>query len=434
LLLLDCDKRKKKNIRSMTTSLVLSRVSKPVLTSLLDARRRTMFVDVAGSVATSQKLIPTSEVVAAAQELITSGDALSTSDNVPIIYDVLRVKGRHPVFYAQHMQRFLNSLCSFAERQSIAGAAELMSTSGSYCKSVDDVVAEDAARWPDWFRRFDSAVRDVIAAQPEDDVEQNVKVIAWLEEAERDASTPAATASHPASRLSIAAFFITSTYPPSLWYEPGGGTHVALLYHAARSNPNAKIVQAPLRLRAAEQQKRLGAFESLLVHGPEDQFKVPEGSRSNLLCVIVTKDNGVSVVGSLDKDILVGVTLSALRQRVGAYHRATPPTSTQDEVLRFEWEQRDVVLADVLNARSLVMLGTSVGVLPISTVTVFERGLADGRSDEAVFRQYVQDNQCDDVAVEVNGETGVGFIKKPSTTDPVVRLLVDLYRDARLGK
>lgn len=406
-----------------------------------------MLLDIVGSspsattAPTTSALQSTSDVLRDVQGIL-DRDVNTAADDVSIIYDVIRVNGRRPQFYAQHMQRFLNSLCSFAERQKMVGAAELMSTASSYCKDVDNVEVGDMDKWPHWFHRFDHAVRDVIAAQPEDNIEQNVKVIAWLGDRKENTMEnvalgtnilPLGEVPHPSSRFSIAAFFITSTYPPVAWYEAGGGTHVALLYHAARSNPNAKIVQAPLRLRAAEQQKRLHAFESLLVHGPEDAYKVPEGTRSNLLCILETAHNEVAVVGSLDKDILVGVTLSALRQRVTKYLAAQSLLPSQAErALQLQWHQRDVVLADVLLARSLVMLGTSVGVLPISTVTVYERvGEGEEEDDQHVFRQYVESHHCNHVTVEVSPETGASFVRKQSTTDPVVRLLMELYREAK---
>lgn len=425
-----------------TPRLLLSTLPRSVLLSLRDARRSFLCVDFGGQ-SPEATLWSAPDTVADIDALLakdeTTEQAIRGSrTDASVVYDVMRVKGRHPVFYAQHMQRFLNSLCSSADQAGLAAAtaivedaAERMTITASYCKSVDAVEDDEQKRWPEWFvRRFDHAVRAAIAAQPEDDVEQNLKVIAWL-------GTPTSiddpgcilpsppTALHPSDFFSVAAFYITSTYPPTSWYEAGGGTRVALLYHAARSNPNAKIVQAPLRQRAAEQQKRLGVFESILVHAAEDGYKAPEGSRSNFLCIldegaVGDGDGGAAlptVVGSKDRDILVGVTLCALRQGVGRY--------SDPHGAPFRWEQRDVTLADILKARSVVMLGTSVGVLPIASIVVSE-----GEEEHAELQRYILAHGQACGTPQVDRRDGVGLVHKQSTTDPVVHALMKLYYNA----
>lgn len=164
--------------------------------------------------------------------------------------------------------------------------------------------------------------------------EQNIKYVAW-----RDLT--------PGKGISTLAYYVHSVYPPSEWYQTG--SCFALLFGHKRDNPHAKVVYPALKAKAAQQAASLRVFESLIVH---DDGLVPEGVRSNYL--LVSKDD--TVLFSSDKDILIGTTMLAVKN--------------QCKRLSIPIETRRLTLQDIVEAKAVAMLATSVNVLPINSIVL----------------------------------------------------------------
>lgn len=303
----------------------------------------------------------------AAVRLLDSMPATANDDR-PLIYDVLRVQDRCPLFLGDHMKRLVLSLdLQHTEHHRIVGESAL-----------EKFAVPDEQLWPNVSASTRSAIltycaggsgASAVAADVEhairqlidehDGLPQNIKVLVWST-ARRHVQAPATMdGSVPVSRsqttsastspirlcYSFCAFYVKAHYPePSAYKE---GVALGLLFDACRHTPNAKVVQADLRERAIELQRARGVFEVLLVH---DDGTVPEGSRSNYFLI---DDNG-DVLVSRDEDVLVGCT-----------RRAMLEACAEDNI---RVVKRRLNVDDVLSARAVGMTGTSVGVLPVAKV------------------------------------------------------------------
>ncbi|CAD2214972.1 Amino-transferase class IV, putative [Angomonas deanei] len=141
---------------------------------------------------------------------------------------------------------------------------------------------------------------------------------------------------------------------------------MGLLFDALREDPNLKTLQVDLRSRAVALQKANSVFEVLLVH--PDDYLVTEGSRSNFL--LVSPSNVLQC--SLEKDILIGVTLK--KAKVAAEKRGLGDVVHQR-----------LTLKEVLEAKSILMLGTSPGVLPVRRILLYK-----GDADKQKFEHMVK--------------------------------------------
>lgn len=209
----------------------------------------------------------------------------------------------------------------------------------------------------------------------------------------------------PQGGLDAAMYFIASHYPPASWYQPpvaeGEGTNsfcrLAVLPDSKRLDPNAKAVtvaMAAMRQAASSLMKQAATFEVLLCHpaaDAQDPLLVPEGSRSNFL--LIAADGAVEM--SLDDDVLIGVTLTAV---VKILNRPDAPAPLRRKKLRVE---------DVFGARAVAMLGTSVGVLPVHEIVGFDT-ITGSR-----------------LTTPTPGTRVYG-----SAADPTVQWLIDQYREA----
>ncbi|KPA82293.1 hypothetical protein ABB37_03398 [Leptomonas pyrrhocoris] len=172
--------------------------------------------------------------------------------------------------------------------------------------------------------------------------EQNVKIVSWLLDGAAAASPIPAILMLP-----------KSSYPPAAMYHDGA--KLGFLYDAHRANPNAKVAQTALRNRAEAFQKENGLFEVLLVHSAADGFLVPEGSRSNYL---LQRRDGTWWC-SAEEDIVVGITLKATYRVLEACGLGSV-------------HHRKLNLKDVLECKSLYMLGTSPTILPVQSLLLYK--------------------------------------------------------------
>lgn len=92
-------------------------------------------------------------------------------------------------------------------------------------------------------------------------------------------------------------FSIKHSYPKEELYKTGVKT---ILYHGERSNPNAKVVDSNFRKKVTEEINKAEAFEAILVNNNE---YITEGSKSNIFMIKEDK-----LYTSPLEEVLPGVT------------------------------------------------------------------------------------------------------------------------------
>lgn len=157
--------------------------------------------------------------------------------------------------------------------------------------------------------------------------------------------------------------FIKSSYPSAVQYSKGVHT---VLFHAERSNPNAKVLNTGLRDIIDSKLLETGAHEALLVNS---QGEITEGSRSNLFFVVQDK-----IYTAPAQDVLIGITRKYIIQacnNIGLTVEEQPiPFSIQDY------------------AEGAFITGTSPKVLPIATIEEAEINSADNRIVQSIMKEY----------------------------------------------
>lgn len=160
------------------------------------------------------------------------------------------------------------------------------------------------------------------------------------------------------------AYFMKSFYPPEEYYKEGIHT---ILFHYERENPNAKIQMASFREEVARELEKNNAFEALLVN--KDGY-IPEGSRSNMFFVkrdrIYTAPKG---------DVLLGITRKYILQVC--------------EELNIKIIEENIHMEDLKKLDGAFMSGTSVNVLPISSVDDIKLDSVNNRIIKEVNNLYV---------------------------------------------
>jgi len=141
----------------------------------------------------------------------------------------------------------------------------------------------------------------------------------------------------------LLAYAVESFYPPEEYYVKG---IKVILFNHQRDNPNAKVQHSDFRQRVKDAMNREGAFEALLVNG---EGHILEGSRSNMFYVLEGR-----LFTAPASDVLLGITrkhIIALSLRLGyAVHER-----------RLHRDELEAV-------EGLFVSGTSIGVLPVSTI------------------------------------------------------------------
>lgn len=139
------------------------------------------------------------------------------------------------------------------------------------------------------------------------------------------------------------AYFIKSFYPPEEYYRDGIHT---ILFHHERENPNAKVLKSSFKEEVAKKLEETNAFEALLVNG--DGY-ITEGSRSNMFFV---KENRIYTAPK--GAVLLGIT----RQHIMEVCKE----------LNIEVVEENIHVDHLQAIDGAFMSGTSVNVLPISTI------------------------------------------------------------------
>lgn len=138
-------------------------------------------------------------------------------------------------------------------------------------------------------------------------------------------------------------YFIDSFYPSKEYYREGIHT---ILYNYERENPNAKILMTSFRQCIGEKLKENNAFEALLINR---DGHVTEGSRSNIF-FLMDKKLYTSPTGA----VLLGITRKYIMEVC--------------KELNIELVEENIHLDNLNRLEGAFMSGTSVDVLPISTI------------------------------------------------------------------
>lgn len=162
------------------------------------------------------------------------------------VYEVLRIESGRPLFLAEHLDRWRNSMKALA--------LEL----------------------PKWTDSFDTIIGWLIACNTLPDCDMRIVASA-------DGG--------------IQCGYVQTIYPSPEMYRDG--VKVELL-NAERENPKLKIFHAGMRSEASRQQASSGAYESLLVN---KDGRITEGSRSNVY--FINKQGAVFTAP--DADVLGGI-------------------------------------------------------------------------------------------------------------------------------
>jgi len=175
-----------------------------------------------------------------------------------IIYEVLRVMDRKPIFLENHLRRMENSFELINEK---------------FTLSYEDISI-----------KIDNLIKI------ENKFEGNIKITYGVHE----------------KKLKI--FFVEHSYPSDEMYEHGVKT---ILYFGERENPNAKIVNETFRQNINSEIKDKNAYEAILV---DKNGYITEGSKSNIFMV---KDN--ELLTSPLKAVLPGVTRGEIIKIAGKF-------------------------------------------------------------------------------------------------------------------
>nr|WP_090089753.1 aminotransferase class IV [Clostridium uliginosum] len=164
-----------------------------------------------------------------------------------VVYEVLRIIDRKPLFLENHLARMKNSF-------------NLINI--EYCLNDDEIVKD---------------INTLI--EKNNKIEGNIKI------------------TYNVSEKLLRIFFIKHSYPSELMYENGVKT---ILYFGERDNPNAKIINQSFRDKVNNKIKQNYAYEAILV---DRNGYITEGSKSNIFMV---KNN--IILTSPVKSVLPGVT------------------------------------------------------------------------------------------------------------------------------
>lgn len=190
-------------------------------------------------------------------------------------------------------------------------------------KQSANIVATDLGR------TIEDVRRDIIELMQANNIEnENIKIIlAETDEMKRD----------------FIVYQIKSFYPPQSYYTEG--IHTIFLDYE-RKNPNAKVLFTSFKERVKAELDSKEAFEALLVN---KSGKIVEGSRSNIFFVYNDK-----VYTAKGGDVLLGITRSYIFKIC--------------KKLNIEIIEENIDVDDVSKIDGAFMTGTSVNVLPISTI------------------------------------------------------------------
>lgn len=159
---------------------------------------------------------------------------------------------------------------------------------------------------------------------------------------------------------------IESFYPPEEYYK--NGIHTTL-FHYERNNPNAKVLFTSFRDEVGRTLKEKDAFEALLVSKPG---YIPEGSRSNMFFV-----KGDKVYTAPASEVLIGITRKHIFDVCNK--------------LNIKIIEESIHLEDLEKLDGGFMSGTSVNVLPISTIDDLKLNSVNNEIIKEINNAYIEE-------------------------------------------
>lgn len=250
------------------------------------------------------------------------GAADDAAPTYQLVYDVMRSRNGHILFKKSYAERFTHSLALAAPVHALPAQLRSLVQSRLQAYIESPGVYLDGA------------------------TERNVKLLSWIP------ATAASTTQEEAFPIPGIVMLVKSSYPSESMYREGA--KLGLLFNAHRTNPNAKVAQMGLRDRANAYLAENDVYEVLLVHDAADAYLVPEGSRSNYL---LQKSDGTWWC-SAEEDILVGITLKTTYRVVQACGLGSV-------------QHAKLTLKDILESKSLFILGTSPTIMPVQSVLLY---------------------------------------------------------------
>lgn len=215
--------------------------------------------------------------------------------NATVVYEVLRVIDGIPLFWEQHLKRFERS-CALIQ----------------------------SAQKPR-LNRFIQNIENLIAANRLNEGNLMCKYF------------------YGTTGIDELFSIIPHAYPTETQYQQGVQTN---LLYAERTNPEAKIVQPSLRLRANQTMAEQNLYEVLLVN---DQGLITEGSRSNVFFI-----RGKQLVSAPTQTILLGITFLNVVELC--------------QKLKIEIDFTGARASELEQFDAAFLSGTSPKILPIKTI------------------------------------------------------------------
>ena len=157
---------------------------------------------------------------------------------------------------------------------------------------------------------------------------------------------------------------ISSFYPPMGYYT--SGIHTILIDHE-RKNPNAKIIRLSFKEIVSNELEKNDAFEAMLVN---TSGEILEGSRSNIF--FVKEDKVYTAKGS---EVLLGITRLHILNIC--------------KKLNIEIVEENINVDGLDQIEGAFMTGTSVNVLPISSIGKNKINSVDNRIIIEINNQYL---------------------------------------------
>lgn len=158
---------------------------------------------------------------------------------------------------------------------------------------------------------------------------------------------------------------IESFYPPEDYYKNGIHT---ILFNYERNNPNAKVLFTSFKDEVGKALKENNAFEALLVN----KFGyIPEGSRSNMFFV-----KGGNLYTTKGSEVLIGITRKHIFNLCNK--------------LNIKIIEESIHVDDLNKLDGGFMSGTSVNVLPISTINNIKLDSINNKIIKEINNEYVE--------------------------------------------
>lgn len=213
-------------------------------------------------------------------------------------------------------------------------------------------------------RMFDSA--DLIGFQiprDEKDIRKDIKTLILKNNIDRlNVKLLAADVDHMGKVFLV--YNIESFYPSKEYYIKG--IHTTLFYYE-RDNPNAKVLVTSFKEDVAKALKEKEAFEALLVN---KSGYIPEGSRSNMFFV-----KGDKVYTAKASEVLIGITRKYIFNVC--------------DKLNIKIVEESIHVDDLDKLDGAFMSGTSVNVLPISSIDNIKLDSVNNRIISEINRAYI---------------------------------------------